>query len=205
MTDQIRALTQTSPLGGFEITRNGTSLMELCSLSLVSVSPMADGEDGFKIAIEKLFNKATPTGSMTLIDEGRFLMPSAYNQWFFGNENYVSDPCSEALSAFGKVISKRLAMTDQSDAWAVLQLTGEMAGEALLHLCQLDCRNHAMPVGATARTMMAHLGVIITRRPDACDGSVCFWLFTPRSSARSFLTAVLAVPPFSGLIPLAFF
>jgi heterotetrameric sarcosine oxidase gamma subunit len=198
MTDQAQVLTQTSPLGGFEVTRNGTSLMELCSLSLVSVSPMAGGEDGFKIAIEKLFNKATPAGSMTLIDEGCFLMPSAHNQWFFGNENYVSDPLSEAVSAFGKVTSKRLAMTDQSDAWAVLQLTGRKASEALQHLCQLDCRNHAMPVGATARTMMAHLSVIITRRPDTSEGSASFWLFTPRSSALSFLTAILAVPPFSG-------
>lgn len=198
MTDQIPTLTANSPLGGFEATKNGTNLMELSSLSLVSVCPMQNGEDGFKLAIAKLFNKSAPNRCIALINEERFLMPSAHNQWFFGNENYANDPCTAAVDAFGKVTSKLLAITDQSDAWAVLQLSGEKVGEALQHLCQLDCRKDAMPIGATSRTMIAHLGVIITRRPNACDGTTCFWMFAPRSSASSFLKAVLAVPPFAG-------
>ena len=55
------------------------------------------------------------------------------------------------------------AMTDQSDAWIVLRLTGRDAEDVLARLVPVDLRQSVFKRGHTARTLMFHVSISITR------------------------------------------
>ena len=109
----------------------------------------------------------------------------------------IPDPVATASDILGKITSNQLAMTDQSDAWVILELTGPLIHDTLERICLIDCSSLAMPIGNTARTIIEHLGTIISRRPDDIHGNPCFWLMSARSSAASFLNAITGSPPFT--------
>lgn len=198
------SLTAQSPLGGYEMITDGTSLIEVTGLSMVSVAPLAGSQAAFQTAMAKLF-KTGKTGSpkpsvtMALDRSGKprcILMPSAQNQWFFCFDDDGTSPIDAAKALLGQSLSKQMAMTDQSDSWVILALSGLHSRQTLARICPIDCSASAMPIGTTARTSMEHLGAIITRRPDEGDHQPCFWLLSARSSAASFLHAITGSPPF---------
>lgn len=55
------------------------------------------------------------------------------------------------------------AVVDQSDAWAVVTLTGAGGADALARLVPVDMRLSAFGVGATVRTQLGHMNASITR------------------------------------------
>jgi sarcosine oxidase subunit gamma len=72
------------------------------------------------------------------------------------------------------------ALTDQSDGWACLRLSGEGADQALMRLVPLDLRLAAFGVGRVARAPLNHMAMILIRTaPDA------FEILVFRSMARS--------------------
>ena len=198
------SLTAQSPLGGYNAAVNGNSLMEVTRLSMVSVAPLAGSQTAFQTAIAKLFktgktDSPKPSATVALDGSGKrlcILMPTAQNQWFLCFDDDGANPVDAAKALLGKSLSKQIAMTDQSDSWVVLALSGPQSRQTLERICPIDCSASAMPVGTTARTIMEHLGAIITRRPDGDDGEPCFWLLSARSSATSFLHAITGSPPF---------
>ena len=201
------SLTAQSPLGGYELITDGTSLVEVTGLSMVSVAPLAGSQADFQTAMAKLFktNKTGNTGSpkpsatMALDRSGKqrcILMPSAQNQWFLCFDDDGTNPIDAAKALLGQSLSKQMAMTDQSDSWVILALSGPQSRQTLARICPIDCSASAMPVGSTARTIMEHLGAIIIRRPDEGDNQPRFWLLSARSSAASFLHAITGSPPF---------
>ncbi|WP_372893448.1 sarcosine oxidase subunit gamma [Rhodosalinus sp.] len=60
-------------------------------------------------------------------------------------------------------LAAQAALTDQSDAWAVVELSGDAGPEALARLVPVDLRAHVFAEGATARTLLGHMSVSITR------------------------------------------
>nr|WP_245398554.1 sarcosine oxidase subunit gamma [Oceaniglobus trochenteri] len=58
------------------------------------------------------------------------------------------------------------AISDQSDAWAVFDLTGPGGAEALARLCPVDTRAAQFPPGHTARSLLGHVHASITRLKD---------------------------------------
>ena len=73
---------------------------------------------------------------------------------------------------------------DQSDGWAALEMSGAVR-EALARLCPLDLRETSFPPGATARTLLNHVGVSLTRTgPDR------WLLLAPRSMAGTVLEEI---------------
>ena len=210
------SLTAQSPLGGYEMITGGTRLIEVTGLSMVSVAPLAGSQKAFQKEMAKLFKtgKTSATGkhgktgkngspkpnaTMALDRSGKprcILMPSARNQWFFCFDDDGTNPIDAAKALLGTSLSKQMAMTDQSDSWVILALSGVHSRQTLARICPIDCSASAMPIGTTARSSMEHLGAIITRRPDEGDHQPCFWLLSARSSAASFLHAITRSPPF---------
>ncbi|MEX2518981.1 MAG: hypothetical protein WD969_06580 [Paracoccaceae bacterium] len=90
----------------------------------------------------------------------------------------------EGLETHIAMLAASGAVTDLSDAYVSFRLEGPGARAVLARLSSLDFEETAFPVGAAARTIMAHIGVIIRRLPDA-DGPA-YALETARSTARSF-------------------
>ncbi|RBI82795.1 sarcosine oxidase subunit gamma [Rhodosalinus halophilus] len=60
-------------------------------------------------------------------------------------------------------LARHAALTDQSDAWAVADLSGGDGPEVLARLVPVDLRPQAFAEGATARTLLGHMTASITR------------------------------------------
>lgn len=69
----------------------------------------------------------------------------------------------QALILGDPVTPTGAAHIDQSDAWTVISLSGETAKDILARLTPLDLRDGAMPVNTTARTLLGHMTVSLTR------------------------------------------
>ena len=193
-------LTATSPLDGHCTIVDGASLVEVPTRSIVSLSPFTGNEAEFNTAIDKLFNNGYPSATKAFELTGKnacVLLPSSLSQWFLCFNGEVPDPVTTAFDLLGRKTSNQVAITDQSDAWFTLALTGPLIHLTLERICPIDCSLPAMPIGTTSRTIIEHLGTIILRRPDDENGNPSFWLMSSRSSAASFLRVITASPPFT--------
>ena len=72
------------------------------------------------------------------------------------------------------------AVTDQSDGWAVLGLSGAAAVDVLARLVPVDLRLAAFPVGRAIRTQLNHMNVVTLR-----VGDHAFEILVFRSMART--------------------
>ena len=72
------------------------------------------------------------------------------------------------------------AMTDQSDASAVVQMMGAAAEAVLARLVPVDLRPSVFAEGATVRTMVGHMAASVTR-----IGPLAFEIMVMRSMART--------------------
>ena len=66
------------------------------------------------------------------------------------------------------------ALTDQSDAWAVVQLKGDMAEAVLARLVPVDLRQSHVKRGHALRTQLNHMNVHITRLGNTSFRLMCF-------------------------------
>lgn len=71
------------------------------------------------------------------------------------------------------------AVTDQSDGWAVLSLSGPVVVEVLARLVPVDLRLPACPVGTALRTQVSHMNAVVLR-----VGDYAFEIMVFRSMAR---------------------
>ncbi|SDN42165.1 sarcosine oxidase subunit gamma [Lutimaribacter pacificus] len=60
-------------------------------------------------------------------------------------------------------LANHAALTDQGDAWAVVQVEGAGTRDVLARLTPLDLRDGAFPVGACARSEVQHMQAAILR------------------------------------------
>jgi sarcosine oxidase subunit gamma len=118
-------------------------------------------------------------GDITLICMG----PST---WIAAYEN------AHGISAMTLIEATRglAAVVDQSDGYAVLQLSGPKVRSLLSNLAPIDVHARAFQVGDVAATAIAHMGATLWRLENSDDGSPVFQIAVPRSVAASFLEAV---------------
>ena len=80
----------------------------------------------------------------------------------------------------GAVSVEGAAVTDQSDAWTVVEIKGAGAEDVLARLVPIDLRVSVFKKNHTAKTMLAHMSITITRTgPDA------FEIIAMRSMAKT--------------------
>ena len=80
----------------------------------------------------------------------------------------------------GEVAVGGAAVTDQSDAWTVVEVKGPGAEDVLARLVPIDLRVSVFKKNHTAKTMLAHMSITITRTgPDA------FEIIAMRSMAKT--------------------
>ncbi|MBK0328336.1 sarcosine oxidase subunit gamma [Rhodobacteraceae bacterium F11138] len=80
--------------------------------------------------------------------------------WFGRGQTMLIGPAPDAA------LSRDAALTDQSDAWAVVRLHGDSAEDVLARLVPVDLRAASFSCGHTARTRLMHLAASITRLDD---------------------------------------
>ena len=77
--------------------------------------------------------------------------------------------CMQALltgAAVSDELSRFAGITDQSDAWATVLLSGDAAEDVLARLVPVDLRLQQFPPNQTARTMVQHMNASVTRVAD---------------------------------------
>ncbi|MGB7286158.1 MAG: sarcosine oxidase subunit gamma family protein [Salaquimonas sp.] len=172
-----------SPLNGFETEINGVILKEVTGRSIVSIAVPKSGLNKLKAAIKKELKLDLPgPGKFTQTDNGSAMLLWMTPEQFF---YVINDDNPIAANAVKSKLGSTAYLTDQSDAFVGLSVSGPKAIEALERICPIDISIEKFPVGNCARTMMEHLGAIILR---TSNGE--FQLMSATSSAKSFLHAV---------------
>lgn len=100
--------------------------------------------------------------------------------WWFGRDAWllIGPPPDAALAEVA-------ALTDQSDGWAGLRLSGAGAAQVLARLVPIDLAPAAFAEGATARCPLRHVPVALSR-----TGAEAFELLGPRSMAGTLVEEV---------------
>jgi sarcosine oxidase subunit gamma len=177
------ALAQTAPLGNFHRAWPSASLDEIADYSIVSLAHGGDIKQKNTLVSNLGVEWPLPGKVATSATEQHRLLGLQTDQIFILFQRDGLDPISEISAS----LDGKCYLTDQSDSWAILSLSGKNSRLALERICPVDLATDVFPVGAVARTQMEHLGVIIAR-----TGDDDFLLLSARSSARSFLHAVSA-------------
>jgi len=176
-------LTPRAPLGGYARPFDGTTLSEVTGLALVSVATPLGGDARLHEALSNAYGASYPApGTSSLSADGTVRFLGLQRDQVFTLFPHDGDDAAESVAAR---LGDAAYFTDQSDGWAMLRLSGEQSHAALERICMLDLAPDRFVVGAVARTLMEHLGVILLR-----EDTDTFLLMSARSSARSFLHAV---------------
>ena len=118
---------------------------------ITSVTPF---EGAARAAIDRAIGLPFPAPGQTTGDAGHRLVWMGQGEAFLLGA--VLDP---NLGAYAAVV-------DQSDAWAVVALTGAGGADVLARLVPVDMRLRAFPVGATVRSQLGHMNASITRTEE---------------------------------------
>jgi len=175
-------LTATPALGGFSHVTDDITVREITGRSIISIAQNKSGLTALSKAIKASLGIALPAPGKTATapERNTTLMSVALDQWFA-----LFDDDGQPATAF--ISTGSAAVTDQSDSWVQLQVSGPKARAALERICPVNLHPDAFPKGSIARTSMEHLGTIISN-PDDLD---TFELLAPRSSAKSFLHMIM--------------
>ena len=182
----LNALQALTALDNFSEEANGISVAEVTDLAIVSMAIPAATNDAFKKSIKKNYKVERPTigkFSQSKTDNARFL--GLQQDQMFMLFDYTSDRAAEEVSSKINANQQLAYLSDQSDSWVTLRISGDRSLEALERICPLDIHPGSFPVGSVARTSMEHMATIIIHESE---GS--YLLLSLRSFAQSFLHAV---------------
>ncbi len=82
------------------------------------------------------------------------------------------------------------AVADQSDAHAILRLTGPRVRDALAKLTPIDIHPRSFPVNGVAQTICGYMNVTLWRLEDTAHGDPVFEIWVGRSLAVSLHQAI---------------
>ena len=131
---------------GLPVTLDGAVLSEVVLGPVTSIAPFA-GQAGAVAAA--LGAPLPPPGQVVALDGGRLL-------WTGPGRALLIGRAAPDLSGLAAVV-------EQGDGMACVVLDGPAARDVLARLVPLDLRDHSFPEGATARTLLNHLAVTLTR------------------------------------------
>ena len=120
--------------------------------NILSIAPFKGQGMAVNDALKAVVKLALPTVGKVTSKKHVHAMWAGQGQWFV-----VGDIALETLT---EALDTKAAVTDQSDAWAVLTLVGEDASEVMSRLCSLEL--DALEQGQTARAEFAHMMSCIT-------------------------------------------
>ena len=128
--------------------------------------------------LEKLLGTALPQGPQEKVNNEAALY------WLGPNDWLLVDPAPDIDSIAGALREAAdgatYVLTDVSDAWSIIGISGDDAPARLAEGCSVDLDDNEFPVGRYALTRLQHLPVIIHR----LDDTPRFRILVERSVAR---------------------
>ena len=144
-----------SPCDGLlPLTIGSVSLTEEAAGVLTSLAPGKAGVKPLSIALKAAHDMAYPAPNRATGKAGGRVI------WFGQGQAMLVGPVPDLA------LGQHAALTDQSDAWAVVRLDGDGAANVLARLVPLDMRPSQFKRGHTARTELMHMMASVTRVGD---------------------------------------
>jgi len=110
-----------------------------------------------------------------------------------GRETWIAT-CDGAGNGFAESLRRALgdcaSVSDQSDAHAILRLTGPRVRAALAKLTPIDIHPRSFPVNSVAQTLCGYVNVTLWRLEDAVQGDPVFEIWAAGSFAASLHQAI---------------
>lgn len=145
----VRLVAKSATEGLLPVQHGGTVLTGVEPAAISCVMPQAGGDPAvFKSAVGAPF----PGPNRTTGKEG------ARAIWTGPDQAMVVGHAIGDLKGY--------AVSDHSDGWTILRLDGDESETVLARLVPVDLRRHVFKRGHTARTMLGHMTVSLTRVGD---------------------------------------
>lgn len=164
-----------------QIGASGKAGVTVLTLDGLGIATLIAGPDSTRLerATKRLVGLDLPRKPSVVLSGTHGLVWSGPDKWLLLARKRAG--FSDLLAS----LSVDAAVSDQSHARAVLRLSGGRVREVLAKGSMVDLHPTVFPVGATALTSFAHLGVQLWRADDGPDGAV-FEILLARSMAGSF-------------------
>ncbi len=176
-------LIKKSPLGRFSRESGGLTISEITDRAIVSIAIPNRGKNSLSKAIASAYKTVIPAvgrSTISKVANGRFL--GMQQDQLFLMFNYSG---RNAVGEVEKKLGNTAYLTDQTDSWVNLCLSGTKSGAVLERICLIDLHPSVFPKGRVTRTNMEHMAAIILHESPGT-----FLLLSPCSSAKSFLHAL---------------
>ena len=173
---ETAGLTPLTPCAGLlPITLGGLTLAEVAPGPMALLAPRAEKGAGQGSGQGAALAAALAAQGLGWPAPGQALESGAARLCWFDHDHalWSGAPLPEGLAPLA-------CITDQSDAWAVVDLTGAGACDVLARVMPLDLRARAFAPGTVARSDLQHMPAHVTRL--AVDG---FRIMVFRSMART--------------------
>jgi methylglutamate dehydrogenase subunit D len=163
----------------------GVTVMDRDGLGLATLAAHRGRRAALAARIRDEFHVELPSGPTVAVAADLVFAGTAPGTWLA-----MRDRGGNAFAtALAQSTAGLAAVTDQSDGYALLRLTGPMVRAALAKLVPIDLHPREFRPGAVASTVASHMGLILWRLDDA-DGAAVFELAVFRSLAESFWHAL---------------
>ena len=171
----------TTPLNGISQKIGNISIKEVF-FEIFCISIPKNEESNSIKDLKKILNINPPKiGKSALNKEGSIrLIKNSVDQYFilFSN-SFKNTP--KMIS----ILQKSFYITEQSDAWACIEISGSQIYNCLERICTLDLCHSSFEINSATRTLMEHLNVFVIKVTEEN-----FLLLSASSSALSFLDAI---------------
>ncbi|MDW4497014.1 sarcosine oxidase subunit gamma [Sulfitobacter sp. D35] len=158
-----------SPCTGFLPRSIGELMLTEAGLGpMATVSPYAGRTERLTVSLSDAFGLDWPESGRSDSRDGRWLI-------WFGRDAALLTGVAPAAN-----LGEHAAVTDQSDAWAAVELAGPGSEEVLARLVPVDLRLARFERGQTTRTLLGHMNASITR-----TGAENFLILVFRSMAET--------------------
>jgi methylglutamate dehydrogenase subunit D len=165
----------------------GIQLVERDALGLATVLARKGKSVELTARVRQLFCVELPREPRRALTGAIAFAATAPGAWLAMREVASADFASTLMDSLSGLAS----VSDQTDAFAVVRISGPKVREVLCKLVPLDLHARAFAVNQFAVTIIAHIPVTMWRLADSADGSVMFELATFRSFSDSFRQTLL--------------
>ncbi len=165
-----------SALNGASFDYEGFSIRERADIKLLSIAAASDQQTVASGELKAHCGLSWPAITQSTSSSDTHCLGLQSEQVFLLSLHNDKDHATLA-----KKLAEKTVVTDQSDSWVTLEISGLRTLDVLERICPIDLNEGTFSVGSVARTTMEHLNVIIFRQKQS------YILLSARSSATSFL------------------
>jgi sarcosine oxidase subunit gamma len=155
-------------------------------VGLATVMARRGASDALNQRVRERYGIDLPQGPHRSAASGAVFIGTGPAAWLALAERDGSDFVARLMSELDGVAS----VSDQSDVYTMIRLSGANVRDALAKLIPIDVHPRAFQVGDAASTVASHIGVTVWRLPDGADAAPLFEVIMFRSLTRSFWHAL---------------